>query len=89
MAFDIFSYKSCLNYQKILFLFKIFLSFFQILDLPQNGMMERVHRFEQISQLAKEFERTAILYGKIIINEETLDIDQKTIKVSPGFDTFH
>ncbi|PRP82048.1 hypothetical protein PROFUN_03738 [Planoprotostelium fungivorum] len=54
--------------------------FQKILDLPQRTTEERVKRFEQISQLASEFERTSILYGKIIINEETLSIDQKTIK---------
>eukprot|EP01117_Protostelium_nocturnum_P010911 TRINITY_DN3939_c0_g1_i1.p1 TRINITY_DN3939_c0_g1~~TRINITY_DN3939_c0_g1_i1.p1 ORF type:complete len:1699 (-),score=618.56 TRINITY_DN3939_c0_g1_i1:206-5302(-) len=54
--------------------------FQEILDLPQKESLERVYRFERISQLANDFEHTAITYGKIIISEASLPIHQKTVK---------
>lgn len=50
------------------------------LDLPQDSVPQQIARYEKIIDVAQNFERTAQVFGKIIISEVFLPYKYKTIK---------
>jgi hypothetical protein len=50
------------------------------LDMPQDSVPQQIVRYEKIIDVAQNFERTAQVFGKIIISEVFLPYKFKTIK---------